>query len=463
MKRRQFLQSSTLSVAGFTIAACAKRGSNHFEQAPAKFGKLEKTDLKIGFVSSLDFLPLAVAQERGIFKKYGLNVTFSKQPTWEKLQQELRAGKIDIAQTLFAMPLWEYFSGYKGGEGDKEDKDKKAQPITIALMGTNINGNSISWSEKAWKDGLRPHQDYNSTLELEDGYNKYLREAKQPLGFAIEHPAAMANYTTRYWLGTMGIDAERHLKFQVLPSSEILNNLKSGKIIGYAADELVNQQAIADKLAFTTYIDRDIWQGHPEKILASLDTWLKDNPNTAKATMAAVLEGCQFCEHEENQKKNLVASALAKPDYIDSTLNKWQGVVAGNYNYGSFDGKSRIVKIPDFQIFHYQPTDYLKPPNHANFLWHSHAVWVLTQMVRWNQLKLTEYPEDADATIKKLYPPTTYAAVAKEIGLDLPKGFLKRENAEQFIDRIAFDPNQPNKYLNHFELRARNNSGDGWS
>ncbi len=298
MKRRQFLQYSTLTAAGLTFAACGDRGSNHFTQPAANFGTLEKTDLKIGIVSSLDCLPLVVAKEQGMFKKYGLNVTLVKEPSWEKLQLELQGGKLDAAQTLFAMPLWEYFGNNKGSRESREDRrekstsKKKGQSKTVALMGLSLNGNSISLGEAAWKAGLRHQRAYNSLHEFQDVYNKYFRLAKQPLGFAIAHPAAMANYTTRYWLGAMGINAERDLKFQVLAPKDIIAGLDSGKLAGYATDELFNQQTIADKKAFTAYLDRDVWHGHPEKILATLDTWLEENPTSAKAMMAAVLEAC---------------------------------------------------------------------------------------------------------------------------------------------------------------------------
>ncbi|PSB54417.1 CmpA/NrtA family ABC transporter substrate-binding protein [Chamaesiphon polymorphus] len=472
MKRRQFLQYSTLAAASLTFAACNSQGSTHFNQPPANFGKLEKTDLQIGIVSSLDCLPLVVAKEKGMFKKYGLNVTLVKQPTWERVQQELHSGKLDAVQTLFAVPLWEYFSaeGTKSRaqaeeaekprrrrnrrERDNEDKEKsKSNANTVALMGLNINGNSISLGESAWKAGLRPRQAYNSLHEMQESYNKFFRELKQPPGFAIAHPAAMANYTTRYWLGTMGIDAERDLKFEVLAPNNITAGLESGKLIGYATDELFNQQTLADKKAFTASIDRDVWHGHPEKILASLDTWLQANPITAKAMMAAVLEACQYCDNPKHVAE--LAPVLGKSQYTDTGSNKnWQKILAGNYNYGGFDGKSGVMKVPDFQIFHFQATNYLQQPNHANFLWHSHAAWVLTQMVRWRQQQLTEYPKNADAVIKQLYPTAAYADIAKAFWLNLPKGQLKIEQPEMFIDRVAFDPNKAAEYLNGFELRA---------
>jgi nitrate/nitrite transport system substrate-binding protein len=466
MKRRQFLQYSTLTAAGLTFAACTNQGSTHFTQPPVNFGKLEKTDLQIGIVSGLDCLPLVVAKEKGMFKKYGLNVTLVKQPNWEQVQKELHSGKLDAAQTLFAMPLWEYFSKKSSKSTEQEEdsnrsrtkKDReqdknKGNANTVALMGLNINGNSISLSEVAWKAGLRSNHAYNNLVELQEGYNKFFRELKQPPGFAISHPAAMANYTTRYWLGMMGIDAQRDLKFQVLAPNEITAGLDSGKIIGYATDELFNQQTIADKKAFTAYLDRDIWYGHPEKILATLDTWLKDYPITARAMMAAVLEACQYCDNKENV--TTLAPILGKSEYTDAGTNKsWQKILAGNYNYGGLEGKPLVKQVPDFQVFHFQATNYLQQPNHANFLWHSHAVWVLTQMVRWQQQNLNDYPKNADAIIKQVYPIDAYADVAKSFWLNMPKGQLKIERPEIFIDRVAFDPNKPIEYLNRFELRA---------
>ena len=458
MKRRRFLQYSALSATGFSIAACTNQGSTHFTQPPASFGKLEKIDLNIGIVSGLDCLPLIVAKEKGMFKKYGLNVTLVKQPNWERVQQELHSGKLDATQSLFAMPLWEHFSPDRGQKSSRKSTQTDRQQDsgnakTVALMGLNLNGNSISLGAPAWKSGLRPLPLYSTVRELQTAYNKFWREMKQPPGFAIAHPAAMSNYTTRYWLGSMGIDAERDLKFQVLAPNDIIAGLDSGKLIGYATDELFNQQTIADKKAFTAYLDRDVWHGHPEKILATLDTWIKERPNTARAMMAAVLESCQYCENEKNLAT--LAPMLGKSEYTDAGTNKnWQQILTGNYNYGAIEGKAQIDKVADFQIFHFQASKYLQPPNHANFLWHSHAVWVLTQMVRWNQHNLGSYPDGASSIIAKLYPTAAYADVAKAFGLNLPRGQLKLEQPEAFIDRVAFDPTKPREYLNGFELRV---------
>jgi nitrate/nitrite transport system substrate-binding protein len=137
--------------------------------------------------------------------------------------------------------------------------------------------------------------------------------------------------------------------------------------------------------------------------------------------MAAVLEACQYCDNKDNV--TALAPILGKSEYTNPGTNKnWQKILTGNYNYGGIDGKALAVNVPDFQIFHFQATNYLQQPNHANFLWHSHAAWVMTQMVRWQQQKLTAYPQDADTIIKKLYPTAAYADVAKSFWLSMPKG-----------------------------------------
>ena len=43
---------------------------------------LEKPNLTVGFVPVNDRVPFAVAWEKGLFRKYGLNVTLSREASW---------------------------------------------------------------------------------------------------------------------------------------------------------------------------------------------------------------------------------------------------------------------------------------------------------------------------------------------------------------------------------------------
>ncbi len=453
MKRRYLLQYGTLTTASLAFAACSK-GVN--QAKPVAFGQPEQKEINIGFVSSISCLPLVIAQNKGFFKEQGLTVKLVKFPTGEALQEALTKGKVDVAQTHFALPLWSQIN-----------KDKS--PI-VALMGMTLNSNSMGMSKKAWDGGMRPHYKFNYRREFNDLYSSYLRGFKEPPVFAIDHPASMSHYLARYWLGSMQIDPNKSFKFQVVNDKNLSIGLQSGKIDAYALEESTNQQLIKDKSGFTAYVDRDIWRGHPDKILATTESWVKTKPITAKAVVASVLAACQFCDLERLRKEEektpiTLAQQLAKTDYLDgSDAKSLKSLLTGTYQYDRLETKSQSVdpksqptvhSIPDFQIFHFvDKLDYLQDPNNANYLWHSDAVWVLTQMVRWNQLNLFEYPKDADKLIAAAYPQDVFKEVAKAVGLNLPNDTIKKQGDKAFIDKLVFDASQPTEYINGFDLRT---------
>jgi nitrate/nitrite transport system substrate-binding protein len=445
MKRREFLQYGALSTTSLAFAAC---GSKSVIQAkPVAFGQPERQEINIGFVPSIECLPLIIAKSKGFFKDQNLNVNLVKFDNWDALKEGLTKGKIDIAQALFAMPLWSQIS-----------KDKS--PL-IALMGINVNGGSIGMGKKAWDGGVRPSTKFNYRREFGELYNGYLRSYKQPPIFAIDHPASMSNYLARYWLATMQIAPDRAFKFQVMNDKDLQTGLQSGKVEAYAVEESLQQRLIKEKLGFTSYVNRDIWRGHPDKILATTAAWAKQNPITTKAVIASVLTACQFCDIERFRKEEektpiTLAQQLVKPEYAPSDAASIKSLLTGNYQYEAISKKSAITTpMTDFSVFHYvDKISYLNEPNHANFLWKSHATWVLTQMVRWGQLNLAEYPKNADDLVDAAYGLDAYKEVAKAMGLKIPEAAVRREGTAAFIDKITFDPAQAVNYINGFDLRA---------
>jgi nitrate/nitrite transport system substrate-binding protein len=470
MKRREFLQYVTLSTAGLVFAACSKTVN---QAKPVAFGQPEKKDINIGFVPSIECLPLIVAKDKGFFKEQGLTVNLVKFETWDALKEGLSKGKVDVAEAPFALPLWSHVS-----------KDKS--PL-IALMGLNLNGGSVGMSKKLWDKGLRPSTKFNFRQEYSELYNGYIRSRKNvvvkaegnkgkakdknekdneketglPI-FAIDHPASMSHYLARYWLATMQIAPDRSFKFQVMNEKDLRAGLQSGKVEAYTTEEFVQQKFVKEKLGFTSYVNRDIWRGHPDKILTTTASWAKQNPITTKAVIASVLAACQFCDLERFRKEEektpiTLAEQLVKSEYLAGVdVKSIKTLLTGNYQYEAINSKNPIkVPMTDFSIFHYvDKVNYLSEPNHANFLWKSHAVWVLTQMVRWGQLNLAEYPKNAEDLINAAYGLEAYKEVAKAVGLSVPAESSRTEVKTAFIDKITFDPNQPVNYINGFDLRA---------
>jgi nitrate/nitrite transport system substrate-binding protein len=444
MKRRDFLQYSALTAAGMTFAACSKEVK---QAKPVAFGQPEKKDINLGFVASIECLPLVVAKNKGFFKEQGLNVTLVKFPTWEALQEALTKGKVDVAAAHFAMPLWSQIA-------------KEKMPI-MALMGLNMNGGSIGMSRKSWEGGLRPSPRFNYRQEFAELYNTYLRTSKDPPIFAISHPAAMSNYLARYWLGSMQISPDRRFKFQVVKDQDLMAGVQSGKIQAYAVEEAAAQKILKEKQGFTAYVDRDIWQGHPDKILATTAPWAKQNPIGTKAVIASVLAACQFCDIERLRKEEektpiTLAQQLVQSEYLtDGDSKAIKSLLTGRYQYENLDKNPIVLPMNDFNVFHFvDNTNYLGDYNHANYLWQSHATWVLTQMVRWNQLNLFNYPKNADELIQAAYGLDAYKEVAKAVGMNIPKETTRKEAARVFIDKLAFDPTAPVDYINSFDIRT---------
>jgi nitrate/nitrite transport system substrate-binding protein len=100
--------------------------------------------------------------------------------------------------------------------------------------------------------------------------------------------------------------------------------------------------------------------------------------------------------------------------------------------------------MPDFNVF----SRYA-----ANFPWRSHALWLLTQMVRWGQIR---EPVDLLGIAQTVYRPDLYRQAAAELGITCPTSDWKAEGAhaapwprdglilgaDRFVDGAAFDPGQ---------------------
>ena len=453
MDRRKFLKYSGLSAAGFTIAACGGQqtppeestttttpdGSTGAEKAAVDFGPLEKTDLNIGIIPLTDCAPLVIGKEKGIFEKYGLNVTISREASWATVRDGLVKGRLDASHALCGMPMLTELGPDKA-------------PMR-SLMMLDRNGNGMTLSRQAWDAGIRPLIDYSSFDEFGAAYSKYIKGQAEPPTFAMVFPSSMHNYNTRYWMAAMGIDPEKDVKLIVIPPPQMVENLKAGTMDGYCVGEPWNQRAVFDKAGYTATVDRDVWQGHPEKVLGTMQGWIDANPNTAKTLVAAVIEACEYCDVRDNRLE--VVEIISRRPYVNAKVDYAKASMLGTYNYGGFDDVDRVKDIPDFNLFNYlDGLSYMKKPDNANYPWRSHGVWLLTQMIRWNQIDMKEYPADADEIIDRIYPPGIYEEVAKAMNIPIPSERMKIEPADVFIDNREFDPSKPVEYLNAFDIRA---------
>jgi len=106
-------------------------------------GILVRRPLQVGFVPLTDCAPLIMASELGLFRKYGLRVTLSRELGWATIRDKVIHGELDAAHALAAMPVAATL-----GLGSIPCE------CSTALV-LNLHGNAITLSNDLWRRGVR--------------------------------------------------------------------------------------------------------------------------------------------------------------------------------------------------------------------------------------------------------------------------------------------------------------------
>ncbi|NJN73762.1 MAG: ABC transporter substrate-binding protein [Limnothrix sp. RL_2_0] len=443
MKRRHLLKYGTYAACGYGLTACQQftkgktpRQDSSAEATPLltapadSFGTPEKKKLALGYEPTISIAPWMVAIEQGYFEKYGLEVSLYKQPTAAEVEQGLVESRFDAAITPFSTPLINQL--------------KSPRIDFVALMQVHRHGSAITLGQEAWDNNIRSGIDYANFEEFADAYRDYLR-SQPSKSFGVDNLYSVGAYVYRYWWAAMGFHPELDIELLEFAPTQLRYKLQAKAIQGYGSTDPWGQQAIEKRLGYTAYHTGEIWQGHPGAVVTASSGWVEENPNTAKALIAATLMGCQYCQDAVNG--STVAKLLSEP--LDTHSSNIKTLLDGQYFYGG--SGDRPISRKDSPIW-FDLGQRLTPPDNANYCWQSHGLWLLTQMTRWQHFELRSYPDNAETLVEAAYPTKPYADVAKAFSISLPKKSSKTE--APLIDQRGFDPDQPVRYLNQFKIRT---------
>ncbi len=430
-------------------------------------GTLEKPDLTVGFVPVNDCAPFAIAYEKGFFHKYGLNVTLSREASWATSRDGVIFGRLDAAPVVSGAVT----NARIGAEGARH------APL-CAAMTIHRHGNAMTMNRAMWESGVRPLHEYNGDLEAfgRDFRRYFERLPSDQRVWAVVLSSAIYEYFVRYLSAAVGIDPLEAFRIIIVPPPQMVVNMRIGNMQAYMVAEPWNTRAIAgnEGVGFTVAQGREIWHGHPDRVLAVMESFIDENPKTYRSLVKALIEACQYCskaEHREEvaklitarsytgakPRKNCPAPPMITPDNLadlPDCITKFTGpALVGNYNYGGFDDRDRTVTSPETTLFFDLPPELSQQPgDHSTFLWQSHSLWLMTQAARWGQIP--DIPADAEAKARRAWRTDLYREIAAEMGIACPADDYKVEPAERFVDRKPFDPSDPVGYLNSFEIRA---------
>ncbi|ELR98928.1 CmpA/NrtA family ABC transporter substrate-binding protein [Gloeocapsa sp. PCC 73106] len=434
--RRAFLQGLGASASVLALSAQS--------EPVIKSESLEKPNLNVGFVPVNDCAPFAIAQSKGFFQKYGLNVRLSREASWANSRDGLIFGRLDAAPVVSGAVT----NARIGAEG--------ARPFPLcAAMTIHRHGNALTMNRVMWERGIRPWQDYQGKLESfgQDLQAHFAKNRPEQRVWSVVLSSAIYEYFVRYLLAAVGINPIEELRLIITPPPQMVSNMRIGAMQAYMVAEPWNTRAITgnEDIGFTFVQGREIWQGHPDRLLAVQESFIEKYPKTYRSLVKAMIEACQYCSKPENREE--VAEIISQRTFTGASIEYTRPGIVGEYNYGGFDDQKRIVKSLDTTIFFDFPPEISQIPNdHSTFLWQSQSVWLITQATRWGQIR--EFPKNVDEITKKAWRTDLYREIAAEMGINCPSEDHKVERAEAFIDGRAFDPSDPVGYLNSFAIRA---------
>lgn len=376
---------------------------------------LEKVNLEIGFVPLTACAPLAVAKEKGFFKKHGLDeVTLVRETSWRGIVDGMVGGYLDAAQMPSGMPIWLTLGGH--------DRDNQPLPMVSALTMTR-NGNAITLCKRFYDQGIYTLADFKKML---------LKSPEQQHRMGIVHPSSMHNMLLRYWLAAGGIDPDLDVNLQNIPPAQMVVDLQAGSIDGFCVGEPWNYRAAMEGVGFTIATDLEIWQGHPGKVLGVREDWAAAYPNTHIALVKALLEACQYCADPNNHYE--VRQILAGREYVSTNPTYIQ--------MGDPDPSSCRLDQPMREYAH-----HIFFGDGANRPSRTEHLWQMAQMARWGDVP---FPRNWLEILERVVRVGVFSTAARELGvLDMKYN----RGTIQLFDGSTFNAEDPISYLNSLEIK----------
>jgi ABC-type nitrate/sulfonate/bicarbonate transport system substrate-binding protein len=282
--------------------------------------------LRVGFVPLTDCAPIVMAQELGLFEKYGLKVSLSRELGWATVRDKVIYGELDAAHAVVGLPLAATL-----GLGSV-----RCECVTALVL--NLHGNGITLSNDLRRAGVTDAAGLRAEVIKARG--------KRTFTFGIVSPVSSHNFLLRSWLAAAGINPDRDVRIVVVPPPQMVANLKSGNLDGFCVGEPWNSVAVQSRAGWCAAVSAELDPGHPEKVLMVRREFAERREPEHLALVAALIDACQFCDDPGNWDS--LVTTLARPEYVGAGALALRAGITGHFDFGH--GTGRVV--PNFTVFH---------------------------------------------------------------------------------------------------------------
>ena len=177
-------------------------------------------------------------------------------------------------------------------------------------------------------------------------------------------------------------------------------NLRADNIDGFLAPDPVNQRAVYDGVALYSHaVEADLGSSSLLRFCGFEANSSRHIPNTYAALLKSIIEATAFATKAENRKQ--IAEAIAPANYLNQPVTVVEQVLTGTFadglgNVSSRAGPHRFRSV-SLGVF---------------------AVWIMTQMKRWGQIK---GEVDYGSVAKQVFLATDTTRLMEEAGLKPPR------------------------------------------
>lgn len=312
---------------------------------------LENAPLQLGYIPLLDCVALLWAKHQGYFSEVGLNVTLVKEASWASLRDRLAFGFLDAAHCLSAMLPAAHLG---------------IDQVGIALqtpLVLSVNCAFISLNQQLCYQLNITEQDAPqvSAHKIFQAFH-----SEHTLRLAHVFPHSIHHYCLREWLALAHADFAANLKLNTCPPPHMVETLSKHLIDGFCVGEPWNTQAQIKGVSQIIASSQDIIPAVADKVLAVTDEWAKMHPHHITALKTAIIKAQDHLRE------------------LEDFTEVWQ--LLKDYQIIQFECSAHIhvneyYKIQSI-IKSFAPKDTTPHP--------SDFQWILTQMVKWNQIKITD-------------------------------------------------------------------------
>ncbi len=293
---RKGISPSEKCAARGTLASPLLMARRVFNDRRSPQSKPRRRDtLSIAFVPMTDGAPLMVAKELGLFEKFGINVTLSKQVGWASVREKLLHAEIHAAHAPASLGFV-----LRCGIGSVP------RPCLTAFV-LSLNGSAITLSRELYDRGVRDAATLREVIHADRGLRTY------SFGAVLEF--STQNYNLRRWLRSGGIDPDRDVRIPIIPSPVIHRGLLDGHLDGYCVAEPWNSIVVEQGAGWIAATSAEIDPGQPEKVLLVLEEFAEEQPDEHLAMVAALAEASIFCELPANRPD--LVRILSHSRYLD--------------------------------------------------------------------------------------------------------------------------------------------------